>query len=345
MNYFIPIAVLLFSVISYLVINNENIEPLTIRILHNDPNDTTPSCSCIYDIDSTLTTGESGSSKDIAIDSRASAESCIKAGCAIGVATGGTHCTDKDPEGCSITKYALGFNILDENEVKDASDKLGYPIVTGKDWVVSNWNKANAMSILSKKIKKPSCGILLDDNVLQSCGQCDAYTSKDGCPAPWGSSKSNLENPNMDSVKKAYGCSFTGTDNLPGTDYAWIPARPIKYSTPDHPDQSQMGGSGMAWDNGAQQSPAVGLSNDIWNSSIQTDIIQNLGQTCNVQFQTINNPVLKSYIPPKEKCDWAKSPPKCANDDECSKWATTNCQGKNFIENYCKDNGYCHFKV
>ena len=123
MKYFIPIAVLLFSVISYLVINNENIEPLTIRILDDNPNDATPPCSCIYDIDSTLTTGESGSSKDIAIDSRASAESCIKAGCAIGVATGGTHCTDKDPEGCSITKYALGFNILDDNEVKDASDK------------------------------------------------------------------------------------------------------------------------------------------------------------------------------------------------------------------------------
>ena len=100
-----------------------------------------------------------------------------------------------------------------------------------------------------------------------------------------------------------------------------------------------------AWDNGAQEAPAVGLSNDIWNSSIQTDIIQNLGQTCNVQFQSITNPVLKSYIPPKEKCDWAKSPPKCANDDDCSKWATTNCQGKNFVENYCKDNGYCHFKI
>ena len=106
-----------------------------------------------------------------------------------------------------------------------------------------------------------------------------------------------------------------------------------------------MGGSGMTWDNGAQEAPAVGLSNDIWNSSIQTDIIQNLGQTCNVQFQSITNPVLKSYIPPKEQCDWAKSPPKCANDDDCSKWATTNCKGKNFVENYCKDNGYCHFKI
>ena len=74
-------------------------------------------------------------------------------------------------------------------------------------------------------------------------------------------------------------------------------------------------------------------------------VIQNLGQTCNVQFQSITNPVLKSYIPPKEQCDWAKSPPKCANDDDCSKWATTNCKGKNFVENYCKDNGYCHFKI
>ena len=85
---------------------------------------------------------------------------------------------------------------------------MGYPIVTGKDWIVANWNKASAMETLSKKISNPSCGILLDDNVLQSCGQCDAYTSKDGCPAPWGSSKSDLENPNIDFVKKAYGCSL-----------------------------------------------------------------------------------------------------------------------------------------
>ena len=111
---------------------------------------------------------------------------------------------------------------------------------------------------------------------------------------------------NISFVKQAYGCSFTDTNNLPGTDYAWIPARPIDSTTPNHPDKSQMGGSGMTWDNGAQEAPAVGLSNDIWNSSIQTDIIQNLGQTCNVQFQSITNPVLKSYIPPKEKCDWER---------------------------------------
>ena len=336
MNYLVPSIILLLTVVLYDHFNT---------ISENLTNNSIPSCSCIYDIDSTLTTGESGKDIEIAIDSRASAESCIRAGCAIGVATGGTHCTEKDPEGCNITKYALGFNILNDDEVNNASKQIGLPIVTGKDWVIANWNKPNAMQTLSKKISKPSCGILIDDNILQSCGQCNAYTSDKGCPAPWGSTKSDLENPNLDLVKKAYSCSFTNTNNLPGTDYTWVPARPINVDTPNHPGKAQMGGTGMEWQNGAQTAPAVGLSNEIWNQSIQTDIIQNLGGRCNAKFQSVTNPVLKSWIPPKDQCDWANSPPKCSNDDDCSKWATTNCKGKTFVESYCKDNGYCHFKI
>ena len=227
MKNIITVFVLLSAIILYNIFNSDVIENLS--------NNAVPSCACIYDIDSTLTTGGSGSNEQIAIDSRASAESCIKAGCAIGVATGGTHCTDKDPEGCSITKYALGFNILNQDEVNSASEQLGYPITTGKDWIVANWNKPNAMQTLSKKISNPKCGILLDDNILQSCGQCNAYTSEAGCPAPWGSNKTNLNNPNMDNVKKAYSCGFINDSTIPGDDYAWIPARPIDNTTPNHP--------------------------------------------------------------------------------------------------------------
>ena len=75
--------------------------------------------------------------------------------------------------------------------------------------------------------------------------------------------KSDLNNPNMNYVKKAYSCSFNNTSDLPGYDYAWIPARPIDSSTPDHPGKAQMGGTGMTWDNGAQQAPAVGLSTNV----------------------------------------------------------------------------------
>jgi hypothetical protein len=314
-NNIIAFVILLSAIVLYNIVSNSS----TIETLSNNA---IPSCACIYDIDSTLTTGGSGKNSEIAIDSRASAESCIKAGCAIGVATGGTHCTDKDTENCSITKYALGFNILNPEEVKSASEQLNYPIITGKDWIVANWNKANAMESLSSKLSKKNCGILLDDNVLQSCGQCDAYTSESGCPAPWGSSKSNLDNPDMDNVKKAYSCSFDGSSQMSGNDYAWVPARPIVAST-----------------------PAVGLSNEIWNEAVETDVIQNLGSTCSVKFQSIKNPVLKSYIPPKKQCDWENTPPKCANDDDCSKWATTNCKKTEFTEQYCKDNGFCHFKT
>lgn len=337
MKKIIAFVILLLAIVIYNIITHDIVENLS--------NNAIPSCACIYDIDSTLTTGGNGSNPQIAIDSRSSAESCIKAGCAIGVATGGTHCTDKDPEGCSITKYALGFNILNQDEVNSASEQLGYPITTGKDWVVANWNKANAMQTLSKKISNPKCGMLLDDNILQSCGQCDAYTSEEGCPAPWGSNKTDLNNPNMTNVKKAYSCGFTNDSTIPGNDYAWIPARPIDHSTPDLPGPAQMGGTGLDWANGAQEEPAIGLSNNIWNEAIETDIIQNLGSTCNVKFQSITNPVLKSYIPPKKQCDWENSPPKCSNNDDCSQWASTNCKGKDFVENYCKDNGYCHLKI
>ena len=132
MNYLVPSIILLLTIVLYDHFNT---------ISENLTNNSIPSCSCIYDIDSTLTTGESGKDIEIAIDSRASAESCIRAGCAIGVATGGTHCTEKDPEGCNITKYALGFNILNDDEVNNASKQIGLPIVTGKDWVIANWNK------------------------------------------------------------------------------------------------------------------------------------------------------------------------------------------------------------
>mgnify|MGYP001307713408 CR=1 FL=1 len=105
-------------------------------------------------------------------------------------------------------------DLFNYDYTKNMEDTLDEIAKGAKLWHSLCQSCYDEMTQLSKKISNPSCGILLDDNVLQSCGQCDAYTSKDGCPAPWGSSKSDLENPNIDFVKKSYGCSFTDTNNL-----------------------------------------------------------------------------------------------------------------------------------
>ena len=338
MNYnYIFISLIILLIILILYISCRNI------FYENMKNPDKPPCACIYDIDGTLTNGLSGNDKDIAIDARGSAESCIKAGCAIGVATGGNHCTDKDTNNCAITKYALGFNILDEDDVKDASNKIGKPIITGKDWVRANWNKAGDMQDLSSRISNPSCGILIDDNILESCGKCDAYTSKNGCPAPWGSSQKNLDNPNMNNVKKSYYCSFNGTSDK-SSDYVYIPAREINKDKKDIPGKSQMGGTGMTWDNGAQLSPSQGITDDYWNNALESDAIKDISSKCGIIFSPITNPILPSQIPKKNTCPWDTNPPKCSNDNDCSKWASANCKDKKFIEDYCKDNGHCHFK-
>ena len=309
-----------------------------------------PSCACIYDIDSTLTTGGSGETEDIAIDARSSAESCIKAGCAIGVATGGTQCVN-GVDSCKITKYSLGFNILDKSDVDEAASKLNAPIVTGEDWIVANWNKASAMETLSKKLKNPKCGILVDDNILQSCGECNAYTAEKGCPAPWGTTFSNLEThePNLDRVKKAYSCGFKSDSLTGGTDYAWVPAKVTDVNNPDQPGKSQFGGSGMDWKNGAQQSDAQGIFNDLWNDVVDTDVIQNLGNNClpsGLKFQKILNPTLPSTIPEKKKCDWETKVLNCDSDAVCENWANSEeCKGVELTEKYCNYKGVCKFKT
>ena len=50
----------------------------------------------------------------------------------------------------------------------------------------------------------------------------------------------------------------------------------------------------------------IGIKKDM------ADIIQYLGTNCGVKLQSITNPTLPSLIPPKNKCDWEKNPPKCS---------------------------------
>jgi hypothetical protein len=354
------------------------------KIAESFTNISKPKCACIYDIDSTLTTGNCGGKVE-AIDARASAESCIKAGCAIGVATGGSHCTQHDENKCQITKDSLGFNILDPNSVTEAEQKICtdevkkmYPnckITTGQDWVKSHWNKARKMDELSDKLDpaNKSCGILFDDNILESCGSCDSYkSSNQSCPTPWGTYAENLGKTNQEvnkknykseNVKPSYKCAFDGKPTFenpekmfPDPDkstqnyYTWVPAREMDTQKEDLPFESQMGGTSFNWNNGAQNCPSEGITQDYWNKSVASKDLTEMQEKCNIILPRITDPILD--IPntgKKEKCQWEK-PVLCPSGNstqgakECGEWAQENCPDKKFSEMYCRDNNYCHFK-
>jgi len=286
-----------------------------------------PKCVCVYDVDGTLTNLSNGTSKDQAIDARASVESCINAGCAIGLMTTNKFCTDQDPENCKISEYAFGFNVKNPDQVKKAAEKLKKPIITGNDWVISNVHKGDAMKIFSKKICNPKCGLLLDDNILQGCGHCNTFDKNSYCPAPWGSKN---DKPSLCKVKKAYKCKFNSKHAMDrGEDYTWIPAREIdvkKQNVKGH--ISQMGGTGFMWNNGAQIAYSEGIIQDYWNSALKTEAINDMNKQCKIKLKPVTNPILKSELQKQKKCEYITNPPKCTTYIDCENYMKTNCENK-----------------
>ena len=286
-----------------------------------------PKCVCVYDIEGTLTNKSYGSPKEQAIDARSSVESCINAGCAIGLVTTGNQCTDKDPNNCKITEYAFGFNIKDPKQVKDTSEKLKKPVITGSDWVVSNVHKGNAMRSFSEKICNPKCGILIDDNILQGCGHCNTLDKNSYCPAPWGGVN---EKPNLCNVKKSYTCKFNSVNARDfGEDYTWIPAREINSKKGTINGQtSQMGGTGFLWHDGSQIAYSEGIIKDHWNSSLKSKGIKDFNTACKIKLEPVENPILKSKLQKYKKCEYNKNPPVCKTYKDCENYMKSNCENK-----------------
>uniref|UniRef100_A0A6C0B393 Uncharacterized protein n=1 Tax=viral metagenome TaxID=1070528 RepID=A0A6C0B393_9ZZZZ len=291
-----------------------------------------PKCVCVYDVDGTLTNLSNLSSKDSAIDARASVESCINAGCAIGLVATNKFCTDQDPENCKISEYAFGFNIKNPEQVKKASEKLKKPIVTGEDWVVSNVHKGDAMKIFSKKICNPKCGLLIDDNILQGCGNCNTFDKNSYCPAPWGGEN---DKPNLCNIKKAYKCKFNSVNARDfGNDYTWVPAREINVKKANKTGIiSQMGGTGFNWNDGAQLAHADGIIKDYWNSAVQTKAVHTMNKNCKINLKPVNEPILKSKLQKQKRCDHKKNPPNCTTYVDCENYMKTNC-GNKVISDY-----------
>ena len=290
-----------------------------------------PKCVCVFDVDGTLTDGSDGKDKDIAIDARASAESCIRGGCAIGIIPGKKLCTNNDPNECKITEYSLGFNVTSPNQVKNASEKIGKNIITGEDWVVNNIHRGEAMKTFSEKISNPKCGVLVDDNILQSCGSCSTFDKNNYCPAPWGS---EYEKPDLNLVKKSYGCKFDSNHARDfGDDYAWIPAREIDPSIKNVNGQiSQMGGVGFLWNDGKQIASAKGIDKKTWNGAINSKEIKKFNKKCGISLKPINNPKIKSKIKQLKICD-LENTPKCKTSRDCKKYMKSNC-GNKIITDY-----------
>lgn len=286
-----------------------------------------PKCVCAFDINGTLTNSAHGTTRETAIDARSSVESCINAGCAIGLVTEGKHCTKDDPDKCKITEYAFGFNVLDPKQVRKASKKLGKPIITGKKWVVNNIHRGDAMKTFSGKIQNPKCGILLDDNILQSCGRCNTFDKNSYCPAPWGS---ETEPPNMDAVETSYGCKFNSKHaNDQGGDYMWIPAREINSKKRNFKGGiSQMGGTGFMWNDGSQVSYAEGITKSHWNTAMRSSTVEKFNERCKISLKPIERPILKSKLSKIKKCEYSTNPPKCKTYKDCERYMETHCENK-----------------
>ena len=286
-----------------------------------------PKCACVFDIEGTLTNSSHGSIKETAIDARASVESCINAGCAIGLITEGDHCTKEDPDKCKITEYALGFNILDPKQIKSASKKMKKPIITGEKWVVNNIHRGDAMKIFSKKIQNPQCGILIDDNILQSCGRCNTFDKNSYCPAPWGS---ETETPDTKAIKTSYNCKFNSIHSKDsGEDYMWIPAREIDAKKQSFKANiSQMGGTGFMWNDGAQLSYSDGINKTHWNSALKSPAVGEFNQRCKILLKPIESPTLNSKLSKIKKCEYSTNPPKCKTYKDCEKYMQTHCENK-----------------
>jgi len=306
-----------------------------------------PSCACVYDVDGTLTNLSYGSNKEIAIDARASAESCINAGCAIGLVTNNKLCTDKDPDNCKITEYAFGFNIKDPKQVSEASRKLKKKIITGENWILNNIDKGNAMKSFSQKLSNKGCGILIDDNVLQSCGKCNTFDKNSYCPAPWGA---ETEEPEMNQVKKSYKCKFFSKHSKDsGDDYLWIPAREIDKNKKDLKNSmSQMGGTGFLWNDGSQTSIAEGITKEYWNTSLTSGNVKEFSKKCQINIKPVYNPTLKTKLSEIKRCEYKKNPPKCKTYRDCENYMRSNCKNKimtdytyQCLDKKNKKNKYC----
>ena len=286
-----------------------------------------PKCVCVFDVDGTLTNLSNGSAADSAIDARASVESCINAGCAVGLLATNKLCTDEDPENCKITEYAFGFNVMDPIQVENASKKLKKPIITGSEWVMSNAHKGDAMKTFSKKICNPTCGLLIDDNILQGCGHCNTFDKNSYCPAPWGSEN---EKPNICNIKKAYTCKFNSKHAKDfGDDYTWIPGREIDANKRNiHGQISQMGGTGFSWNDGAQSSFSAGIIKKHWNSAVKTKAVNTMNKRCKINLKPVKEPILESKLQKQKKCEYIKNPPKCTTQVDCENYMKTNCGNK-----------------
>ena len=322
---FIVISFMTFLFIYFFIITTEK-EGFTNNILKIKKNKK-PKCVCVFDVDGTLTNLSNGNSKEVAIDARASAESCINAGCAIGLVATNKFCTDKDPENCKISEYAFGFNIKNPDQVKQASIKLKKPIITGDDWIISNIHKGDAMRTFSEKICNPKCGLLIDDNILQGCGRCNTFDKNSYCPAPWGGES---DKPNLCKVQKAYTCKFNSKHAMDsGNDYAWVPAREINVKKKNvNGNISQMGGTGFSWDNGAQTSFSEGIIDEYWNPAMKTSVINKMNNKCKINLKPVVKPILKSELQKQKKCEYNKNPPKCNTYTDCEQYMRTNCENK-----------------
>ena len=323
---FIVISFLTFLFIYFFILTTEK-ETFTNNELKSSVKPKKPKCVCVYDVDGTLTNLSNGNSKEVAIDARASVESCINAGCAIGLVTTDKFCTDQDTEKCKVSEYSFGFNVLNPDQVKKASDKLKKPIITGKDWVVSNVHKGDAMKTFSKKICNPKCGLLIDDNILQGCGHCNTFDKNSYCPAPWGSEN---DKPNLCKVKKSYKCKFNSAHAMDnGDDYTWVPAREIDVKKKNVKGKiSQMGGTGFMWNDGSQTLYSDGIIQDHWNSAMKTTAVNNMNTRCKINLKPVINPILKSELQKQKKCEYNTNPPKCTTYVDCENYMKTNCENK-----------------
>jgi len=171
----------------------------------------------VFDCDETLLIRVEGGRP---VDARAVVESCLRAGCAVGIATGNVFCDDANS--CDITRKAFGFNILVEAEVAQAAKTLGLSkIVTGKDWVINRQqDKSKSLATLAERFPQHSAvRILFDDNPY-SC------SNKKILPPEWTSQADRKLAPQQvfacDGVS---GTPYSRTLSTPGTFFIWAAAR------------------------------------------------------------------------------------------------------------------------